>query len=475
MGRQIDVAEYLIAKGADVNAVQEQTGFRPLHGAVYARSAETAGRLIDRGAEINARSHQGISALDMAVIMNKPDIAAVLIARGAALNEINGQSRVPLTHASDLGRSEIVKNLLDAGADVEARDSMGQTALLAAAARGRSGVLDLLLQRGADASARDERTGRTPLHLACITGHLDIVERILVGGADADATDAANRTALYYAARYGHKQVFDLLLERGEKPEPGLAANFGPSLYLETNMTPGRFVAWYLNNRGWALKTRDRLVVFDAEEFGVKRPADPALANGFLSADELAGQDLLALYTCYHGDPGEPAAVHELAGRMTRAAYVHLSEDRFRDGEGCYYFGPGEEHEVGGASVRTIEAATGNPAHAYLVQTGGLSIFYMGFRPEDTKRFIKEINDLAAEPGNRPDVAFLPIPETGDAGEAFFAVLEKLRPRAVCLLDPDRREALYPAAAERVRKSGFAGQVFYAEHPGDHLVYPGPQ
>jgi ankyrin repeat protein len=473
LGKQQAVAEYLIAKGANVNAVQEQTGFTPLHGAVYAQSGTLTGQLLDRGAEINARSLQGVSALDLAIIFNKPEVAAVLIARGSALDENDGQGRLPLTQAADLGRTEIVKSLLEAGADPEARDSMGQTALLAAAARGRSGVLDLLLQRGADVAAKDKRTGRNSLHLACITGHLDVTERILAGGADVTAKDAKNKAALFYAAKYGHKHVAELLRTHGAKPESGLAANFGPSPHLKRKMESGQFVAWYLNNRGWALKTRDHLVIFDAEEFGVKRPADPMLANGFLSAGELSGQNLLALYTCYHGDPGELAAVHELADRMSSAAYVHLSEDRFRDGERCHYLGPAEEHKIGAAIVRTIEAATGNPAHAYLVHTGGLSIFYMGFHPDDPAGFVEEIEDLAANRNTQLDVAFLPIPESSDAGEAFFTVLEKLQPRTVCLLDPNRREELFPAAAERMRKWGFTGAVFYAEHPGDHLVHLG--
>jgi len=66
---------------------------------------------------------------------------------------------------------------------------------------------------------------------------------------------------------------------------------------------PGR----HAHHRGWVVKTRTRLPVFDAEELGIVRPADPALANGFHSAEELAEQNLLGLYTCYHGNPGELA------------------------------------------------------------------------------------------------------------------------------------------------------------------------
>jgi hypothetical protein len=334
-------------------------------------------------------------------------------------------------------------------------------------------VVDLLLERGADVLARDEQTGRNPLHLACLTGHLDLVERILARGVPVSARDAENKTALFYAVRYGHRRVADLLQSRGAELEPGQKADFGPSPYLGRSMASGEFVAWYLNHRGWALKTRDHLLVFDAEEFGVKRPTDPALANGFLSAEELEGQNLLGLYTCYHGDPGELAAVHELADRMKTAAYIHLKEDLFRDGELCHYLGPGEEYEAPGVTVWTIEAFSGNYAHAYLVRTDGLFVFYMGFHPDDAEGFLREIDGLATKLGMSLDLAFLPIPEFSEPGEGFFAVLEKLRPRTVCLLDPNRREELYPAVADRMRNWGFTGEVFCAEQPGDHLVHQG--
>jgi hypothetical protein len=237
-------------------------------------------------------------------------------------------------------------------------------------------------------------------------------------------------------------------------------------------MAAGEGVAWYLNNRGWAVKTRDHLVIVDAEEFGVRRPADPVLANGFLTADELAGQNLLALYTCYHGDPGELAAVHELADRMATATYVHLREDRFRDGERCLYLGPGEEHTVGDVRMWTVEASMGSPAHAYVVHVDGLRLFYQGFEPTDAGRFVEDLSDLVGRIGP-VDLAFLPAPASGSEGESFFTVLSVLRPGTLCLLDPDRREELFPEVARRTRDRGYTGEVFCAEEPGDMLTIPG--
>ena len=159
-----------------------------------------------------------------------------------------------------------------------------------------------------------------------------------------------------------------------------------------------------------AVKTQRRLLVFDAEEFGVVRPTDPCLANGFLSAEELADQNLLGLYTCYHGDPGELAYVHELADEVSGAAYVHLEGDRFRDGPNCLYLAGGDRREIDGATVRTIDAATGMPTHAYLVEADGVTLYYQGFYVEDPDGFRRDVAALTEQVG-RVDMAFLPIPD----------------------------------------------------------------
>lgn len=475
-GGQRAVAQYLLANGADPNAQEPRIGFTPLHFCVYAQQLELGRLLIAAGANLDNRNRMGLSPLDLAILLGRPEAASFCIANGADIEAMNGHDQRPLTHAASRGHLEIVRMLLDAGADIEARNGKGQSALIAATVAGRGELVDLLLARGARVDAKDAASGLPLLHHACLTGHPEIVAKILAAGADVNAVDGDGRTALHLAARYGHRQVADLLLARGARRPTDLRENFGRSAHLERDMAAGEAVAWYLNHRGWAVKTRTRLLVFDAEEFGVVRPADPALANGFLSAEELAEQHLLGIYTCYHGDPGELAFVHGLADKVAGATYIHLKDDRFRDGPSCLYLAPGERKELDGTTVRTLDAATGNPALAYLVDVDGLTVYYQGFDVSDPDRFRRDLDAVMAK-DKRVDLAFLPIPEpsdeSGEEGALFFRVLERLRPRAVCLLDPERREALFPEVARRMAAAGYDGEVFYAEHPGDHLVYRG--
>jgi ankyrin repeat protein len=63
-----DFLDYLIAKGADVNA-KNAKGFTPLHRAAAAKSPspELVEQLISHGAKINARTKAGTTPLDWVV------------------------------------------------------------------------------------------------------------------------------------------------------------------------------------------------------------------------------------------------------------------------------------------------------------------------------------------------------------------------------------------------------------------------
>jgi uncharacterized protein len=114
-----------------VNAWSED-GFTPLHFAAFFGHPEAAKLLVDRGAELEARSTNEQIALDAA----------------------------PLHSASAAGQLEVCRVLLDAGADVNAVQHGGYTALLDAAVNGDEELVEFLLERGADRAARLD-DGRT--------------------------------------------------------------------------------------------------------------------------------------------------------------------------------------------------------------------------------------------------------------------------------------------------------------------------
>ena len=65
-------------------------------------------------------------------------------------------------------------------------------------------ALSFLLEHGAPVSSTANPKGMTPLHLAVIGGHEDVCARLLLAGADPSIKDKYRRTALAYAAKFGH-------------------------------------------------------------------------------------------------------------------------------------------------------------------------------------------------------------------------------------------------------------------------------
>ena len=71
------------------------------------------------------------------------------------------------------------------------------------------------LEEGADINGKNE-DGRTPLHIACAHGHVNVVRLLLESGADPNARDNGGETPFDHAARlecaYDRDEVTGILL-----------------------------------------------------------------------------------------------------------------------------------------------------------------------------------------------------------------------------------------------------------------------
>ncbi len=128
-GENIQQITELIEAGANINAVTTVQKETPLHIAVRYGHKEVAELLLNKGANVNAVERRKWTPLHTAVKSGKVQVAELLLDRGANVNAVDNLDMTPLHFALKYNREELVRLLLDRGANVNAVDKKGRTPL----------------------------------------------------------------------------------------------------------------------------------------------------------------------------------------------------------------------------------------------------------------------------------------------------------------------------------------------------------
>jgi ankyrin repeat protein len=239
-------ARMLIAGGADVNAASPD-GMTALHWAVRADDLPLVDRLLRAGAHADLANRLGVTPLELATTNGSAPMLKRLIAAGADPHALLPEGETLLMRAARTGRVDALKVLLAHGLDPNARETtLGETALIWAAAENHGGAVRLLIESGAAVDARSAqrsdvelkrmrrvrgvvtRGGWTPLMYAARQGAVDAIHALADGGASLDLTNSEGTNAVVLAIINGHFDVAAVLLDLGASPniadQSGMAA-----------------------------------------------------------------------------------------------------------------------------------------------------------------------------------------------------------------------------------------------------------
>ena len=216
----LDFVKDLISRGANTNArssngktalwleVAGATCRTSIGWSISASNADYPGcarYLISKGEDVNAREEYGFSAIGVAASHGWTEGVKELSSLGANVNLPTKEGYTPLMFASGSnGSIDSMKVLIDHGANVNARTNMGNTALMTAAAVGDRDYVALLLASGANMDAQNQN-GKTSLMLAAKKGSTNCVKILIAHGASAHLVDRSGKTALEYAK--GHPDI----------------------------------------------------------------------------------------------------------------------------------------------------------------------------------------------------------------------------------------------------------------------------
>ena len=223
--------DLLLIGGADINAwTTEGDTLLHEHARESFSSISIAAKLLDQGMNIEARSSQGYTPLQCAVISRNKRMAMFLLSQGANVDVLTpkGESLLHIMTPLNNDCLEISKAVLDQGLDVNAVSSQGWTALHQTVYTG-AGALDiesdktrefikLLLDYGADINTHTvSAIAETPLHLA-IRANIarpSLVSLLISLGADINAMNNEGKTPLHLAGERGRESIFRILLGAG--------------------------------------------------------------------------------------------------------------------------------------------------------------------------------------------------------------------------------------------------------------------
>lgn len=200
----------------DINNVIGQT---PLHLAIIAGQTTTAQLLIDKHADIEARTQEHETPLLLAISYNNTRMITLLLDNNANIEAADKEGDPPLQAAISHGHTEAFQLLLDRHANIYTSNPSGDTALLLAAQEGLPLVIQSLLTvcNHPDRLLHHQNNeGLTALHCAAFKNYLACVNELLKYETKVNLLSSSNGfSALHYACYAGNSSIVQALLEFG--------------------------------------------------------------------------------------------------------------------------------------------------------------------------------------------------------------------------------------------------------------------
>jgi ankyrin repeat protein len=209
---------HLLARNANPN-LKDVLGSWPLMTAVKRGCFPVTGRLLKAvQTQVNIVDSSGCTALYVAAENGCLELVRALVYHSASVHIATRQRKTPLVVAAERGHVQVVEFLVENASNVEAMDAKGYSAAQYACRNGHMDVLRVLFQKGANLAVRDPVDHSTLLMAAVKRGREEMVKFLVTTARlDVNATDVADRPALYYACKY--PSLVEFLLHHNASPQ----------------------------------------------------------------------------------------------------------------------------------------------------------------------------------------------------------------------------------------------------------------
>ena len=202
----------LLKAGAEVNYQCSQGRTALMQAAAYLYPSIVR-VLLNKKADVHIQNNKGQTAL-MQGAYQHPRIALALIEAGARIDHRSHDGSTALTLAIRAGNARLVQALLQAGAQLDPRLPDGNTPLTAAVGSGDIKLVRYFLQAGVQVDATSSK-GNTALMHAVLACHIEIVKLLLTYGANPYLQNSKGHSAISMARQHKYKLKEGITISSG--------------------------------------------------------------------------------------------------------------------------------------------------------------------------------------------------------------------------------------------------------------------
>eukprot|EP01127_Copromyxa_protea_P016435 TRINITY_DN4889_c0_g1_i11.p1 TRINITY_DN4889_c0_g1~~TRINITY_DN4889_c0_g1_i11.p1 ORF type:complete len:725 (+),score=123.66 TRINITY_DN4889_c0_g1_i11:408-2582(+) len=182
--------------------------------------------LISKGADVNAVDHNGWIPLHVAISTGNAELATLLLKNGSGVNTQNKKGQTPMFIAANNGHTSIVKTLFEYNANPIIRTAQTlETPLHAATWNKRLEIIEILLQKDPDLLKIPMTDGTLPIHVAAATLDISLVKLLIKYGGNPKETKRDGSGCVHIVILQGESEkslkMLEFLLQECDCPLTG--------------------------------------------------------------------------------------------------------------------------------------------------------------------------------------------------------------------------------------------------------------
>lgn len=237
----------------------------------------------------------------------------------------------------------------------------------------------------------------------------------------------------------------------------------------------GEAQIWYLNHSGWALKTKNYLLIFDYWE-REQKPDKPDLNSGYVNPAAIKNQTVVVFVSHGHGDHFDETIL-EWENTVKNITYI-FGWKALDNPDYVYLDKPRANYKLSNMEIMTVNHEfDGIPEVAFLVKVDGLSLFHSGDHGstgEIINPIFKDNIDYLAKKIPGVDVAFISVFGStygDDVNKGDVYTIKQLLPKVTFPMHQGGREHTLQRFAAEAQQKGLKTKVVCVEHKGDSFIY----